>query len=87
MTLHGEVQAKAQTEIDKVIGSDRLPTFEDRRSLPYVEAVYREVLRWRPVAPLGFPRYSTADDVYKGLYIPKGRLGPLLDVLAFLTLC
>ena len=75
MTLHREVQEKAQAEIDRVIGSDRLPTFEDRRSLPYVEAVYREVLRWRPVAPLGFPHCTTADDVYNGFYIPKGGLG------------
>jgi cytochrome P450 len=35
-----------------VIGSARLPNFEDRASLPYVEAVLREVLRWHPAVPL-----------------------------------
>ena len=78
MALYSHVQEKAQVEIDRVLGSDRLPTFEDRPSMPYVEAVYREVMRWRPIVPLGFPRYSTSDDIYKGFYIPKGGLGPFV---------
>ncbi|KAH7343236.1 cytochrome P450 [Rhizoctonia solani] len=45
MALHPEVQAKAQAEITRVIGNDRLPTYGDRDSLPYIEAVYKEVLR------------------------------------------
>jgi len=53
MVLHPEVQAKAQEEIDKVLGGQRLPDFVDRRNLPYVEAVYLETLRWRPVVPSG----------------------------------
>ncbi|KAF8997615.1 cytochrome P450 [Cyathus striatus] len=64
-------QQKAQKEIDEVIGG-RLPEYEDRESLPYVEAIYREVMRWHPVAPLGIPRSTTEDDVYNGYYIPKG---------------
>ena len=78
MTLHSHVQEKAQAEIDRVIGTDRLPTFEDRPSMPYVEAMYKEVMRWRPIAPLGVPHYTTSDDMYKGFYIPKGGLGPFL---------
>ncbi|KAG1737749.1 hypothetical protein EDB19DRAFT_1716397, partial [Suillus lakei] len=42
-----------QTEIEAVIGTDRLSTFEDRSSLPYMEAVLRKTLRWHPVFPLG----------------------------------
>lgn len=72
MALHPLVQQKAQEEIDRVIGTDRLPGQEDRTSLPYIEAVYREVLRWRPVTPLGVPHSTTADDIYKGYFIPKG---------------
>lgn len=52
MALHPEVQAKAQTEIDKVIGNERLPRAEDRNTLPYISAVMQEVLRWHPVVPL-----------------------------------
>ncbi|KAE9404644.1 cytochrome P450 [Gymnopus androsaceus JB14] len=53
MTLHPDVQTKGQEEIDRVVGKDRLPTFDDRQSLPYVEAIYREVMRLHPPLPLG----------------------------------
>ena len=50
---HPEVQRRAQAEIDRVVGRQRLPDFEDRSSLPYVDAVLRETMRWCPVAPIG----------------------------------
>lgn len=53
MCLHPDVQNKGQEEIDSVIGTNRLPNLEDRRSLPYVEAIYREVMRLHPPLPLG----------------------------------
>ena len=53
MMNHPEVQHRAQIEIDRVVGQQRLPDFEDRPSLPYVDAVLRETMRWGPVAPLG----------------------------------
>ncbi|CAE6422464.1 unnamed protein product [Rhizoctonia solani] len=76
MALHPEVQVKAQTEIARVIGSDRLPTYADRDSLPYIEAVYKEVLRWNPIAPIGLPHLSSAtcDDEFRGMRIPKGSV-------------
>ncbi|KAF7374566.1 CyP450 monooxygenase [Mycena sanguinolenta] len=77
MALYPDIQKKAQTEIDTIIGTDRLPEFEDRPSLPFVEAVYRELMRWRPVLPLGVAHASTADDVYDGYFIPKGDLNLL----------
>lgn len=47
MALHPEVAAKAQKEIDSVIGSDpeRLPTLDDRENLPYLECIIKEVYR------------------------------------------
>jgi len=72
MTLHPGAQAKGQEEIDRVVGRDRLPTFEDRPSLPYVEAIYREVMRLNPSIPLGFAHTSFEDDFYHGYHIPKG---------------
>lgn len=53
MVVHPEVQRKAQEEIDRVVGGDRLPTFADQSSLPYVGALVKEVFRCHPVAPLG----------------------------------
>ena len=53
MVLHPEVRRKAQAEVDRVIGGDRLPTLADQPNLPYVDALMKEVLRWNPVGPLG----------------------------------
>lgn len=53
MVLYPDVKRKAQAEIDAVIGRDRLPTFADRDQLPYVRAVIKETLRWKPITPLG----------------------------------
>lgn len=50
--LHPELQRRAQDEIDIVTGRSRLPTLEDRPKLSFVDAMCREVLRWRPAAPL-----------------------------------
>ena len=44
---------KAQNEIDRVIGSDRLPTFDDRPNLPFIDAIVKETLRWGTVVPMG----------------------------------
>ncbi|KAM6501237.1 Cytochrome P450 [Amanita muscaria] len=74
MALHPEIQRKAQTEIDLVIGTHRLPDFNDRPSLPYTDAIYHELLRLRPIFPLNLPHASIADDIYKGYFIPKGSM-------------
>ncbi|KAG2145344.1 cytochrome P450 [Suillus bovinus] len=73
MILYPEVQAKGQAEIDSVIGTtSRLPEFNDRPLLPYIDAILRELLRWIPVVPLGIPHATSKDDVYDGRFIPKG---------------
>ncbi|KAI0092994.1 cytochrome P450 [Irpex rosettiformis] len=74
MLLYPEVQEKAQEEIDRVIGRDRLPDLGDRDSLPYVQCVINEVMRWEPIVPFGLPHRSVADDVYNGMHIPKGSI-------------
>ncbi|CAG8888273.1 unnamed protein product [Penicillium egyptiacum] len=74
MGMYPDVQQKAQEEINRVIGSNRLPQFEDRQRPPYVDAVVKEVLRWHPVAPMGFRHMSSEADMCHGYYIPKGAL-------------
>ena len=46
MARHPEVVAKAQEEIDRVVGRDRLPSPEDRNNLPYLECIIKEVYRY-----------------------------------------
>jgi cytochrome P450 len=74
MTIYPDVQARAQAELDAVIGRDRLPTFADFDKLPYIQAMTKEALRWRPVDPIGLPHRSSEDDWYEGHYIPKGSI-------------
>ncbi|CAI7617955.1 unnamed protein product [Penicillium bialowiezense] len=72
MALFPEVQRKAQQELDTVIGEKRLPHFHDRESLPYINALVKEVLRWHPVVPMNIAHTSTQDDICEGYFIPKG---------------
>lgn len=73
LVTHPETLHAAHAELDAVIGSAQTPTFEDEVRLPYICALVKEVLRWRPVAVLGgTPHASTEDDRYEGYYIPAG---------------
>lgn len=68
---HPKEQRKAQEEIDRVVGIDRMPTLDDISSLPYIHAIVNEVLRFRPFSPVGFPHKATEDVAYNGYRIPK----------------
>ena len=60
--LYPEVLAKAQAELDNVVGQCRLPNFDDRPQLPYIDAILSEALRWNPVVPMGdYSSYDTHD--------------------------
>ncbi|KAJ6588504.1 cytochrome P450 [Mycena capillaripes] len=72
MSTHPDIQKRAQDEIDQIVGRDRLLTLDDQRSLPYVAALLKELLRYAPVAPLGLKHRVTTDDIYNGYLIPKG---------------
>ncbi|KAJ8046345.1 Cytochrome P450 2U1 [Holothuria leucospilota] len=70
--VNPDVQDKVQEEIDRVIGSNRQPSYEDRLTMPYCEAVLMEVQRFKPVAPLTPPHGVFKDALLAGYYIPKG---------------
>ena len=74
MALYPDVQSKAQAELDTVVGTGRLPEFEDRQSLPYTSALVKELLRWHVVGPIGLPHRVVADDKYNGYLIPAGTI-------------
>ncbi|RSL58716.1 hypothetical protein CEP54_007606 [Fusarium duplospermum] len=75
MVLFPEAQAKAQEEIDSIIGNGRLPTWDDRKDLPYVRGVIEETLRWAPsTLSAAVPHSAKQDDVYNGMTIPKGSI-------------
>lgn len=74
MLLYPDVQKRAQDELDRVVGTDRLPTYEDRENLPYVNALVKEALRWNAVLPMGVPHVMSEDEIFRGYLIPKGAI-------------
>ena len=74
MVTYPDVQKSAQAELDAVVGRTRIPTFSDFQHLPYIRAMVKEMLRWRPVDPVGLPHLSAEDDWYDGMFIPKGTI-------------
>jgi cytochrome P450 len=66
MVLFPDVQKRVQAELDAVVGRKRLPNFEDRASLPYLEATIKESLRFHPPTPLGIAHRLSEDDVVQG---------------------
>ncbi|KAK7692903.1 hypothetical protein QCA50_004539 [Cerrena zonata] len=74
MSLFPHVQRKAQEELDRVVGPNRLPDFDDYDNLVYIQAVALESMRWIPVTPIGVPHALTRDDEYRGFVIPKGTM-------------
>ena len=74
MVTHPEVQRRAHAELDTVVGRSRTPTFSDVPNLPYIQAIVKEVLRWRPALGLSLPHSTTEDDWYNGMFIPKGTI-------------
>src|SRR5260221_451205 len=77
MAKNPQVQRKTQEEIDRVVGTSRLPDVNDRPDLPYIEAIYRELLRYEPPLSIGVPHCLVEDDIVDGYYIPKGLSIPI----------
>lgn len=74
MLVSPEAQRKAQEEIDQLTGGLRLPVASDRSSLPFIDAMVKETLRWGPVGPMILPHSSTEDDIWNGHLIPKDAI-------------
>ena len=66
--------AKAQAELDVIVGPDRLPDFSDKDQLPYVNAIIAEAFRWHNVFPMGIQHCTLEDDEFHGFFIPAGTV-------------
>lgn len=74
LTKHPEAQARVRDEVDAVVGPGRLPGFEDRPRLRYLEHFMNEAMRVLPLNPLVIPHRSLRDDVYEGMFVPAGTV-------------
>ncbi|XP_012727917.3 cytochrome P450 2G1 [Fundulus heteroclitus] len=71
---HQNIQEKMQEEIDTVIGRERCPRMEERKSLPFSDAVIHEVQRFLDLVPFSIPHYALEDISFRGYTIPKGAV-------------
>ena len=74
MAVNPDIQKKAQKEIDRLLGGERLPTLSDEEDLPYISALIKEIYRWHAPLPISIPKLLKEDDVYKGYHLPKGAI-------------
>ncbi|XP_036446001.1 cytochrome P450 2K1-like [Colossoma macropomum] len=79
MAKYPHVQDRVQEEIDRVVG-DRQPVMEDRKNLPYTDAVIHEIQRLANISPMSLPHTTTCDVHFQGFFIKKGT-----SVLPLLT--
>ena len=73
LCTHPEALRKAHEELDRVVGQDRSPTWNDLEHLPYCQAILKEAMRWRSVTTMGgFAHSPTKDDQYRGYRFHAG---------------
>ena len=65
MALNPHVVRKAQEELDRIVGSERLPELSDQDKVPYVSALIKELLRRGCPFPFGILKRAMDDDVYE----------------------
>ncbi|PPQ65061.1 hypothetical protein CVT26_015757 [Gymnopilus dilepis] len=77
MVLYPTALRKAQAELDAVVGRERAPTFSDQKNLPYIDALIKEILRWRPPGPMGWyldcPTLSFVDESFRPIHLALPR--------------
>uniref|UniRef100_A0A8C4U079 Cytochrome P450 n=1 Tax=Falco tinnunculus TaxID=100819 RepID=A0A8C4U079_FALTI len=79
MMKYPEIQRKIQEEMNHVIEPGELPKLEDRKKMPYTDAVIHEIQRFANIVPMGVSRSTPRDVNFQGYVIPKGtEIIPLL---------
>ncbi|XP_059186688.1 cytochrome P450 2C23-like [Centropristis striata] len=71
LVKHPDIQEKMQQEIDTVIEMGRPPSMENRKSLPFTDAVIHEIQRFLDIVPFSLPHYALHDISFRGYTIPK----------------
>ncbi|OXB82429.1 UNVERIFIED_CONTAM: hypothetical protein H355_000687 [Colinus virginianus] len=65
---------KVQKELDAVLGSSHQINYEDRKKLPYTNAVIHEIIRFSSIILITIPRQAVKDTTMLGYQVPKGTI-------------
>nr|XP_055038020.1 cytochrome P450 2K1-like [Misgurnus anguillicaudatus] len=71
MAKYPQIQDRVHEEIDRVLDG-REPVTEDRKNLPYTDAVIHEIQRLANLVPLNLPHQTSCDVNFNGYLIKKG---------------
>nr|XP_025950585.1 cytochrome P450 2J6-like isoform X2 [Dromaius novaehollandiae]XP_025950586.1 cytochrome P450 2J6-like isoform X2 [Dromaius novaehollandiae] len=74
MVANPDIQEKVQEELDAVLGPSQLICYEDRRRLPYTNAVVHEVQRFSNIISVGMPRVCVRNTTLLGFPLKKGSI-------------
>uniref|UniRef100_A0A668A664 Cytochrome P450 2K1-like n=1 Tax=Myripristis murdjan TaxID=586833 RepID=A0A668A664_9TELE len=78
MAKYPHIQDQVQEELSRVIGSRQVQV-EDRKNLPYTDAVIHEIQRFTSILPVSLPHVTSQDVTFQGYFISKGTtVFPLL---------
>ncbi|XP_068435685.1 cytochrome P450 2K1-like [Clinocottus analis] len=78
MAKYPLIQAQVQEELNRVIGSREVQV-EDRKNMPYTDAVIHEIQRLANIVPMSIPHKTSQDVTFQGFFIKKGTtVFPLL---------
>uniref|UniRef100_A0A8B9SF15 Cytochrome P450 2J6-like n=1 Tax=Apteryx owenii TaxID=8824 RepID=A0A8B9SF15_APTOW len=84
MVAYPDIQEKVQKELDAALGPSHLICYEDRKKLPYTNAVIHEIMRYGNIVLITIPRQAVKNTTVLGYQLPKGTLIiPNLDSALF----
>uniref|UniRef100_A0A673CEZ4 Uncharacterized protein n=1 Tax=Sphaeramia orbicularis TaxID=375764 RepID=A0A673CEZ4_9TELE len=83
MAKYPKIQDQVQEEISRVIGTRQVQV-EDRKNLPFTDAVIHETQRLANIVPMALPHKTSEDITFQGYVIEKGTtVYPLLTSVLY----
>ncbi|KAM7386908.1 hypothetical protein PAMA_009503 [Pampus argenteus] len=83
MAKYPQIQDQVQDELSRVVGSRQI-RIDDRKNLPYTDAVIHETQRLASIVPMSVPHKTSRDVTFQGYFIKKGTtVFPLLTSVLY----
>uniref|UniRef100_A0A3B4U9M0 Cytochrome P450 2K1-like n=1 Tax=Seriola dumerili TaxID=41447 RepID=A0A3B4U9M0_SERDU len=83
MAKYPHIQDQVQDELSRVLGSRQVQV-EDRKNMPYTDAVIHETQRLANIVPMSIPHKTSRDVTFQGYFIKEGTtVFPLLTSVLY----